>query len=471
MNQIPAALGLTAQQVEGLLVAAGRAPSLHNSQPWQFVVTPRAIELHADPARTLSIADPDGREQRLACGAALFNLRLALHGHGIRPTVTLLPDRDRPELLAVIRHGGAKEPTPEQTRLLRAVALWRTNRRPFSAEAVGSPEQHALRRAALDEGAWLHVVHDREQRAALHTLMLRAHHLQTANPAFRDELAAWTPEPTEQRDGVSAEAGGPTPEPYDTWVMRDFTGATGRPRVPGKHFEEEPLIAVLTSHLSGTTAEVQVGQALQRVLLTATAQRTCHVVSVAGRRGAADPRGVAPPGRRDPAAAGCAAHRVRLARGHITTARVRGSAGPRSRQTDITRMQGEAREARPTGSSVPPRPVLVIVSIVPTDRPVTARTGKPLMILLDRAVLSALRTLLLTRARAPRTHHWGPTRDDNKAAQPPHSPSGPGAPDARGTRPGATDASRVSWSGSATESPPAPNRQLNSAGDRRRRGA
>ena len=70
---------------------------------------------------------------------------------------------------------------------------------------------------------------------------------------------------------MSAEAGGPTPEPYDRWVMRDFTGGTGRPPVPGKDFEEEPLIAVLTSHLSGRAAEVQVGQALQRVLLTATA--------------------------------------------------------------------------------------------------------------------------------------------------------------------------------------------------------
>jgi hypothetical protein len=272
MTQIPEALGLTAQQVQGLLYTAGRAPSLHNSQPWQFRVTPHAIELHADPARTLPIADPEGREQRLACGAALFNLRLALHDLGIRPTVTLLPDRARPELLAVIRHGGAKDPTPEQTRLLRAIPLWATNRRPFSAEAVGSPEQHALRRAALDEGAWLHVVDDHEQRAALHALVSQAHRLQTADPAFQNELAAWSTRPIDQRDGVSAEAGGPLPEPHDTWVKRDFTGGTGRPRLPGKDYEEEPLIAVLTSHLSGTTAEVQVGQALQRVLLTATAR-------------------------------------------------------------------------------------------------------------------------------------------------------------------------------------------------------
>jgi hypothetical protein len=185
MIQLQGAMGLTAEQVDDLLRTAGRAPSLHNSQPWQFHLSPRAIELHADPARTLPVADPDGREQRLACGAALFNLRLALHGYGIRPTVTILPDRARPELLAVIRHGGAKEPTPEQTRLLQAVPLWRTNRRPFSAEAVALPEQHALRRAALEEGAWLHVVDDRDQRAALHTLLLRAHRRQTADPDFR----------------------------------------------------------------------------------------------------------------------------------------------------------------------------------------------------------------------------------------------------------------------------------------------
>ena len=53
-------------------------------------------------------------------------------------------------------------------------------------------------------------------------------------------------------------------------MVADYTGGRDG-RVPGKDFEEEPLIAVLTSHLAGTAAEVQVGQALQRVLLTATA--------------------------------------------------------------------------------------------------------------------------------------------------------------------------------------------------------
>ena len=289
MTQVPAALGLTAEQVDDLLLTAGRAPSLHNSQPWWFRITPRAIELHADSERALPVADPEGREQRMACGAALFNLRLALHDHRIRPTVTLLPDRDRPELLAVVRHGGTKVPTPEQTRLLRAVPAWRTNRHPVRAETVAAPEQYALRRAALDEGAWLHVVDDHEQRVALRAIALRAHRAQTADPAYRTELAAWSARSTDQSDGVPTRAGGALPEPQDAWVLRDFSGGTGRSRVPGKDFEPEPLIAVLTSHLSGRMAEVQVGQALQRVLLTATAGGLAasflsHVVEVAATR-------------------------------------------------------------------------------------------------------------------------------------------------------------------------------------------
>jgi nitroreductase len=282
---VPDALGLPSEQVEILLATAGRAPSLHNSQPWLFHVTPRAIELHADPRRSPVVADPDGRELRIACGAALFNLQLALHGHRIRPIVTILPDRDRPGLLAVVRHGGTKDPTPEQLDLLRAVAVRRTNRHPFTDAPVDSSSLHALRRAALDEAAWLHIVTDPAQRSALRTIATRAHRRQDADPAFRAELAGWISTSPQRRDGVPAAAAGARLEPQDAWVLRDFTAGTGTDRLPGKDFETEPVIAVLSSHLSGAAAEVQVGQALERVLLTATAAGLAasflsHVVEV-----------------------------------------------------------------------------------------------------------------------------------------------------------------------------------------------
>jgi nitroreductase len=272
MTDIPSTLGLTGEQVEHVLATAGRAPSLHNAQPWLFRLRPEVIELHADPRRRLPVVDPDDREQRIACGAALFTLRLALQGLGIRPIVTLFPDPARPHLVAAVRHGGIRPVTPEQRRLLRAVPLRRTNRHPFTDAAVTQQELYALRRAALDEGAWLHVVDSAGDRAQVQRLAALAHREQIADPAFTAELRRWTGATPDRRDGVPAAAGGPQPAPQDRWVLRDFSAGAAPDRPPGKDFEHDPLIAVLTSHLSGRRAEVQSGQALQRVLLAATAE-------------------------------------------------------------------------------------------------------------------------------------------------------------------------------------------------------
>ena len=270
MNERPSTLGLDPDQIDALLAAAGRAPSLHNSQPWRFRLRPRAIELHADLDRQLPVADPDGRELRLACGAALFNVRLVLHGLGIRPIVTFFPDPAQPALLAAVRHGGHKPPTPQQMRLRDAIPTRRTNRHPFADVAVGPAEQRELRRAALEEGAWLQLVDDPRHRSALQRLAARAHQTQLADPAFVAELARWTGIGPERRDGVPSSAGGPQPAPHDRWTLRDFSAGGAPDRPPGRNFEHEPTIAVLAPYLSGPEADLRAGQALQRVLLTAT---------------------------------------------------------------------------------------------------------------------------------------------------------------------------------------------------------
>jgi hypothetical protein len=92
------------------------------------------------------------------------------------------------------------------------------------------------------------------------------------DPAFRAELAAWTGRSPDRPDGVPVTAAGPLPAPQDRWVLRDFTAGAGRDRVAGKDFENEPLIAVVTATFSGVPGHVQAGEALQRVLLTATVE-------------------------------------------------------------------------------------------------------------------------------------------------------------------------------------------------------
>jgi hypothetical protein len=70
---------LTEEDIAGHVVAAAAwAPSVHNAQPWRFTVGGQQISLHADAGRQLAVADPDGREMMISCGAALFTARLAL---------------------------------------------------------------------------------------------------------------------------------------------------------------------------------------------------------------------------------------------------------------------------------------------------------------------------------------------------------------------------------------------------------
>ncbi|MFD7658159.1 Acg family FMN-binding oxidoreductase [Actinosynnema sp. NPDC059797] len=257
--------GLAPYEVEGVLRAASLAPSVHNTQPWRFRLGPDRIELHADPERALPATDPDGRELRLSCGAALFNLRLGLRARGIRPLVTLLPGADAPGALAVVRWGGHRDTDPEVRELIAAIPKRRSNRKPFHDAPVPTAHRHALVRAAERERAWLHLVADREERARLQDLVARAHRVQARDPAVRAELAAWTG--PRDSDGVPPRSGGVRPAPQDEWALRDFQAAE---RPPGKDYEPDPLITVLNSFHEGALGQLQAGQALQRVLLTAT---------------------------------------------------------------------------------------------------------------------------------------------------------------------------------------------------------
>jgi len=261
-NGLTGALGLPPEEVERVLELAALAPSVHNTQPWRFLPAHDRIEVHPDLTRRLPATDPEDRELRLACGAALFNLRLAVRARGIRPLVSLPPGGDA---LAAVRRGGRLPADEEVRRLLAAVPARRTNRKPFRDVPVPVAHRRALVRAAERERSWLHVVTGPEQRFRLQQLVAKAHRAQAGDERVRAELAAWTGR--RSGDGVPPGSAGVRPAPQDEWALRDF-GAGERP--PGKDYEPDPLVVVLCSFYAGPPAELQTGQALQRVLLTAT---------------------------------------------------------------------------------------------------------------------------------------------------------------------------------------------------------
>ncbi len=77
--------------VDHALRAATRAPSVHNTQPWRFVVAPTSVDLYLDRTRVLTV-DPGAREGRISCGPSRIGSTI---GTGLSchvrspPTVTL----------------------------------------------------------------------------------------------------------------------------------------------------------------------------------------------------------------------------------------------------------------------------------------------------------------------------------------------------------------------------------------------
>lgn len=255
------------QMIAELLAAAAAAPSMHNSQPWQFRVlrAGHVIELRADPDRTLPYSDPAGRAVHIACGAALFNLCLAALVFGREPAVRLLPDADQPLLLATVRLAGPHRTRPAEGDLYAMITQRHTNRGPFSERQVPPGVLAELAEAARTEGAILHVL-DRDEAVRVLQLARDAECDQLGDPAYRAELARWAGGERDW-DGIPDTALGPR-SPDEPTPVRDF--APGRRAARYAWFEGRPQMAVLSTP-SGTREDwLRAGRALQRVLLTAT---------------------------------------------------------------------------------------------------------------------------------------------------------------------------------------------------------
>ncbi|MET0418716.1 MAG: nitroreductase family protein [Actinoplanes sp.] len=248
--------------------AAGiRAPSLHNSQPWQFRLRDGAIEVLADPRDHLALADRIGWAVRIACGAAVFNARLALLANGTPAEVRLRPDPADPTVMASLRPGPLRPATYPERDLFMAIGRRRSSREPFWPDPVPAEARTRLVDAAHAEGARLELLIGMTALSGFAEIAQSADRVLRRDPAYQERLSQWIR--TEAAvDGVPVSAAARIGEPQDLFPQRAYGG---RPRAPGRDFEPEPLIAILGSTGDTAADQINAGQALQRVLLTATA--------------------------------------------------------------------------------------------------------------------------------------------------------------------------------------------------------
>jgi hypothetical protein len=267
---------LTAGEVARHVVAAAVwAPSVHNTQPWRFTAGGQQISLRADAGRQLMVADPDGRELMISCGAALFTARLALRSLGYIPQTSVLPDPGQPLLVARVSWDRRAACTEVEQALFGQVRQRRTHRGGFDLEPLAPGLLAVLREGAARCGAMLRIVADDGRRAALAAAIQAAERAQRTDSAYVREMARWVSPPGSARtDGVPPISYPARAEHTDPdFAGRDFAHGHGwgLPPLSTAPWPRSAGVAALLTTAHDRPADwINAGQALQRILLTAS---------------------------------------------------------------------------------------------------------------------------------------------------------------------------------------------------------
>jgi len=257
--------------VRAAVQAAAWAPSVHNTQPWSFAISDNRIDVRADTDRTLRVEDPQGREMLISCGAALLNVRLALRALGYEPQVRILPDPERPALLATVVMGPGTNGDEYSKMLYGEIERRRTHRGGFTDQLLPRNFIDALAAEARKEGARFTPVIDESAEQIIAAITRAAQGVQSRNTAYSLEVLRWARSPYSTRGDVVPADAYPKGGGRRDFPQRDYAQGRMWGYEPIRQATSPGLVAVLTT--KGDTREewIAAGQALQRVLLFASA--------------------------------------------------------------------------------------------------------------------------------------------------------------------------------------------------------
>jgi hypothetical protein len=256
-----------------ILCYAELAPSVHNTQPWCFVVHDDVIEVRADRSRQLSVLDPVGRELSISCGVAVEFAYLATRAMGYGCEVRLRPNAD-PDLLATLEIGSAGPGDADARALVDAIPRRYTDRGMYDAIPVPKDVVVRWEQGVSDRGALLEVLDHEGARLAVIQALSAGEAAQAADPDFRLELARWV-RAESAPDGVPLRA---LPDPAVTDIVTDvplrhFAAEQADPH-PGDSIEpprvERDVLLMLGTDGDDVVDWLQAGRALGWLLLQLT---------------------------------------------------------------------------------------------------------------------------------------------------------------------------------------------------------
>ena len=256
-----------AEVVRRAVQLACRAPSLHNSQPWRWVLEGRAVHLFVDPARAPVHTDTSGREALFGCGAALDHFRVAMASAGFRSYVDRFPNPNNLHHLASVDFSPMDTVTEAHRLRADAILLRRTDRLPFAPPPNWESVQRTLRTTVGNDDVVLDVVPD-ELRPELAEASVLSESMRLYDSSYHGELTSWTTKPG-ATSGIPQSSLVSAAESDRVDVGRSFPVTDHperRPEIP----EDRSALVVLSTVDDSHETMLRCGEKLSAVLLDAT---------------------------------------------------------------------------------------------------------------------------------------------------------------------------------------------------------
>lgn len=257
-------------EITVLTEAVNQAPSVHNTQPWSLGVHERTATLYEQVGPELSRHDPEGRDRRISCGAALTNLVLAVAELGWEPEVRREPQgADRPEVVAAVAGHRRKEADDAEKQRYRAITRRTSYRQAFHDHAVPEDIRQSLLVAVASSAAQARWVADGDV-STLARLLIHAANVHRGDRSYQRELAMWTLEQEAPAEwGIPAGALGSEGVPA-------VGLATSEVRIPDEHKLAERIakesILVLTTPADEFRDHLRAGEAMESAWLEAVSR-------------------------------------------------------------------------------------------------------------------------------------------------------------------------------------------------------
>jgi len=268
--------------VKKALLLACRAPSVHNSQPWQWVLQDAELRLFVDRCRWVRRADRSGREAIISCGAVLDHLRIAMVAAGWQANIDRFPNPNNYDHLASVEFSPLEFITDAQRERAEAILQRRTDRLPLGFPTYWASFEPVLRSCVDESAVTLDVLAD-EMRPQLAEASRLTEALRRDDDSYHAELQWWT-SPFAGAQGVPPDALASVGEQRRVDVARDFPVRSHADRRSEVTADWSKILVLSTAE--DTRADVlRCGEALSTVLLECTmaGMATCtltHLIEV-----------------------------------------------------------------------------------------------------------------------------------------------------------------------------------------------